>query len=146
MHIYNGSTKRIASLKAFNPMISNSFTLLNGISISCLLKQLLASFLFWFIWCYLNDRTNLAEFHIKLCLDYFIYSSIIILVCYVYEKCFLGKNTAKTDLITQLLKSLILSSFGKIIVIPLVIWNPIDIYFNLARLFTCLSNLKALTG
>jgi len=44
------------------------------------------------------------------------------------------------------IKSLILSSFPKIFVIPLVIWNPIDIYFKLALLFNYLSNLQAING
>ena len=48
--------------------------------------------------------------------------------------------------IKLIFKSLIISSFGKLMVIPLVIWNPNEIYFNLALLFTYLSNSKALSG
>ena len=43
-------------------------------------------------------------------------------------------------------KSIVLSSFGKMIVVPLVIWNPTSIYFNLALFFTNLSNIQALRG
>jgi hypothetical protein len=42
--------------------------------------------------------------------------------------------------------ALIVSSFGKLMVIPLVIWNPNQIFFKLANLFTYLSNAHALAG
>lgn len=45
-----------------------------------------------------------------------------------------------------IVKSLILSSFGKLVVLPLVIWNPNEVFFNLALIFTYFSNSQALHG
>ena len=62
---------------------------------------------------------------------------------------YIEKTETKNDykkFVKLITRSMILSSFAKLFVIPLVIWNPIDIYFSLARLFTYLSNLQAITG
>lgn len=62
---------------------------------------------------------------------------------------YIEKTETKRDykkFVKLITRSMILSSFAKLFVIPLVIWNPIDIYFSLARLFTYLSNLQAITG
>ena len=50
------------------------------------------------------------------------------------------------NLMFEILKSLILSSFGKLFVLPLIVWNPNEIYFNLAFLFTFISNCQAISG
>lgn len=83
-------------------------------------------------------------------IDYFIYSSIILSSC-VFDMAYSSKNSFhKVNLkykIDLLFKSLVISSFGKLAVIPLVIWNPPnDDYFNLALLFTYISNSQALSG
>lgn len=85
---------------------------------------------------------------IKALINFLIYTAIIIPICFFNEK-YSNRNRLNSVNITKFsmslaMKSLILSSFGKVIVIPLVIWNPIDIYFNLAQFFTYLSNLQAL--
>ena len=49
-------------------------------------------------------------------------------------------------LLSLLFKSLTISSFGKLAVLPLVIWNPNEIFFNLALIFTLLTNSQALSG
>ena len=65
---------------------------------------------------------------------------------------FLKQRTKEIDkhqyinLMFEILKSLILSSFGKLFVLPLIVWNPNEIYFNLAFLFTFISNCQAISG
>ncbi|RNA07306.1 ARV1, partial [Brachionus plicatilis] len=71
-------------------------------------------------------------------INFLIYSCLIVFLS-VFSK-MRWKNVAY-----QVIKSLIMSSFGKLFVLPLVIWNPNDVYFNLASLFTLISNGQALS-
>jgi hypothetical protein len=80
---------------------------------------------------------------------YFIYTTTILLLNgfnFKWNKEILKNNVSNNYALYLVCKSLVVSSFGKLIVVPLVIWNPNEIYFNLAFLFTQLSNSKALTG
>lgn len=82
-------------------------------------------------------------FH-RLTKDFLVYITTLLVCCYLNHSLF--KRDSKEFSLSLVLKSLVLSSFGKMVVIPLVIWNPIDIYFNLAQIFTYFSNFQALIG
>lgn len=84
---------------------------------------------------------------IKAFISFFIYNFILVLAClfnFILDKKKTGSKKDNITFVKLVLKSIILSSFAKIFVIPLVIWKPIDTYFTLAKLFTYLSNIQAL--
>jgi hypothetical protein len=86
--------------------------------------------------------------------DFVIYSSIILFTCHLKQlydslKANTGANRVEISfkkLAFAVYKSIIISSFTRLVVIPLVIWNPNEIFFNLALIFTYLSNAQALSG
>jgi len=90
------------------------------------------------------------KYSLCLCsLGFFIYNFILVLAClfnFILDKKKTGSKKDNITFVKLILKSIILSSFAKIFVIPLVIWKPIDTYFTLAKLFTYLSNIQALNS
>lgn len=93
---------------------------------------------------------NFYTMLVKAIIHYLIYACVIALVCFVMFifKTREHKNTPQVywRLIDLIFKSLVVSSFGKLAVVPLVIWNPNEVFFSLANIFTILSNSQALTG
>ena len=95
------------------------------------------------MWNKNTSPTCFILFHTQ---GFLIYAATILLSCHLDLLLRKGERRNRKEYTHVILKSLILSSFGKLFVVPLVIWNPNDIFFNLATLFTYISNFQALSG
>ena len=82
-------------------------------------------------------------------INYIIFACTILMLCgieiFVKNNYKTFSRFSKKNVFYLIIKLLVMSSFGKLIVLPLVIWNPHEIYFNLALLFTYISNSNALS-